>query len=71
VAGGLTREDGQDRIEFLAKVRNAALQPLWRGGGANGSEPAVSEGFRANRIVFVNDVYFCARDVVRACLLCS
>ena len=71
-AGGLTRESGQDRIEFLADVRNRALQSLWReeegaasrssrNGSSSGQLPG---GFRADRIVFINDVYFCARDVV-------
>lgn len=64
-AGGLTRAEGQDRIDFLAQVRNAALEPLWRGGG-NGNESAWGSegGFKADRIVFINDVYFCARDIV-------
>lgn len=65
-AGGLTRAEGEDRIDFLAKVRNLALEPLWRARyGGNGSAPVTGEGFRADRVVFVNDVYFCARDVVR------
>ena len=28
--GSLTREPEQDRIDFLAQVRNLALEPLWR-----------------------------------------
>ena len=59
------RAEGEERIEFLAKVRNRALEPLWRGAGGNGSVAVTGEGFRADRIVFVNDVFFCARDVVR------
>ena len=64
-AGGLRRAEGQDRIEFLAEVRNRALAPLWRetGGSLNGT--ATGAGFKADRVVFINDVYFCARDVVR------
>ena len=62
-AGGLTRAEGQDRIDFLAQVRNAALEPLWRGAG-NGSAWGAEGGFKADRVVFLNDVYFCARDVV-------
>ncbi len=65
-AGGLTRAEGEDRIDFLAQVRNSALEPLWRGAGGNGSAAVSGEGFRADRIVFVNDVFFCARDVVSA-----
>ena len=63
-AGGLTRAEGQDRIDFLAQVRNAALEPLWREAGHNGSAWGAEGGFKADRIVFINDVYFCARDVV-------
>ena len=62
-AGGLTRAEGQDRIDFLAQVRNAALEPLWREAG-NGSAWGAEGGFKADRIVFINDVYFCARDIV-------
>lgn len=70
-AGGLARAAGQDRIEFLAEVRNRALQPLWReeeeraGSSGQNRSAAAGAGFRADRIVFINDVYFCARDVVR------
>lgn len=46
-------------------MRNRALEPLWRGAGGNGSAAVTGEGFRADRIIFVNDVFFCARDVVR------
>ena len=48
---------------FLAQVRNAALEPLWKE-GSNGSTWGNEGGFKADRIVFINDVYFCARDVV-------
>ena len=63
-AGGLTRAEGQDRIEFLAQVRNAAVEPLWKE-SSNGSAYGAEGGFKADRLVFINDVYFCARDVVR------
>jgi alpha-1,3-mannosyltransferase len=62
-AGGLMRAESQDRIEFLAQMRNAALEPLWKE-GSNGSAWGNEGGFKADRIVFINDVYFCARDVV-------
>lgn len=62
-AGGLTRAEGQDRIDFLAQVRNAALEPLWRE-AVNGSAWGAEGGFKADRIAFINDVYFCARDIV-------
>lgn len=42
-------------------MRNLALDPLWREAGNASADEA---GFKADRIVFVNDVFFCARDVV-------
>ena len=58
-AGGEARPEGHDRIEHLARMRNAALGPMLRTPG--GGPPA----WRADRLVFVNDVFFCARDVLR------
>lgn len=78
IAGGnLTRADDQDRIDFLAQVRNAALEPLWlkstsESGTANTWFDA--RGLRAevlwpaDKVIFLNDVYFCARDAVRLLL---
>lgn len=44
-------------------MRNAALGPMLRApdGGSGGGPPP----WRADRLVFVNDVFFCARDVLR------
>ncbi|KAJ9527014.1 hypothetical protein QJQ45_025289 [Haematococcus lacustris] len=56
-AGQLSRL-GAERIHFLAKVRNTALLPLWHSKHHSG-------GFPAQRIVFLNDVWFCHQDVVR------
>ena len=77
IAGGnLTRSPEQDRIDFLAEVRNAALEPLW----LDVQEPAPTNSsawfsnrkttklWPADKVVFFNDVYFCARDVVRLLL---
>ena len=38
--GDLTRQDGQDRIEFLAQARNSALEVLWLNGSAAGMNVA-------------------------------
>ena len=75
--GNLTRGETQERIDFLADVRNAALEPLWADTISDGGipstwiheEPAHKEKvWPADRVVFMNDVYFCARDVVRLLL---
>ncbi|GFR42846.1 hypothetical protein Agub_g3804 [Astrephomene gubernaculifera] len=44
----------QHRIQFLASVRNAALEPLY------GAPPGTYDN-----VVFVNDVFFCAADLFR------
>ena len=62
-----------DRITFLAKVRNAALEPLWQlrsGQGSNVTwmghlEERGLGPWPATRIIFLNDVYLCAKDVIR------
>jgi hypothetical protein len=57
--GGEARPKGRDRIEHLAHMRNLAAAPTI--GGQDGSAPR----WPAQRLVFINDVYFCARDVLR------
>jgi Cryptococcal mannosyltransferase 1 len=59
--GQLQRYPGQDRIEFLAAVRNEVLEPLLQPGqGCNSTScPA------ASKVVFINDVYYCGTDVMR------
>ena len=37
---------------------------VFRAAAKTGARPG-GAGFRADRVVFINDVYFCARDVVR------
>lgn len=54
-AGSLQPGKGQDKSTFLASVRNAALAPLW----------SVRDPWQADRVVFLNDVWLCAADVVR------
>jgi alpha-1,3-mannosyltransferase len=80
VGGNLTRQPEQDRIDFLAQVRNAALEPLWLETGSEevaGLAPwynSRSRGLQsqvlwpADKVIFLNDVYFCARDAVRLLL---
>lgn len=77
VAGGnLTRAPDQDRIDFLAQVRNAALEPLWletlseSGGNTwfDSRGPRAEVLWPADKVIFLNDVYFCARDAVRLLL---
>lgn len=38
---------------------------LWEERGADGSSSSSAPVWPAERVVFLNDVYFCARDVVR------
>jgi len=57
--GTLTRQKHQGRIEFLATVRNEALKPLVQ---------SAREGIMYDRIVFVNDVFFCKDDIQRLLL---
>ncbi|GMH32524.1 hypothetical protein BSKO_00358 [Bryopsis sp. KO-2023] len=52
--GGDLRKEGQGRIEFLAGVRNRALEPLYD----------AEEGIW-DKIVFINDVLFCSQDIIR------
>ena len=62
-----------DRITFLAGVRNAALEPLWQLRSGQGNNVTwmghlEERGFGpwpATRIIFLNDVYLCAKDVIR------
>lgn len=76
--GSLTRGEHQDRIDFLAQARNHALQPLWLSTAQSASMgarevvgevlPAKSSAhavWQAEHVVFLNDVYFCAQDVLR------
>lgn len=73
VGGPLQRAHGQDRIQFLASVRNAVLEPLLPssapGDGTPGHIAQASCGPHgcpaASRVVLLNDVYFCASDVLR------
>lgn len=62
------REEGEGRIGFLAKVRNKTLEPLWRARDMASGEFTARGGWKADRIIFMNDVFLCAKDVVRLLL---
>lgn len=49
VNGDVVRSKGEDRIAFLAKLRNKALEPLLVSGGA-----------RYDQVVWLNDILYCA-----------
>lgn len=76
VDGNLTRAENQDRIDFLAQVRNAALEPLWIETAEPDEQNMWSVGqpsrskrmWEADKVIFANDVYFCARDAIRLLL---
>ncbi|GMH35746.1 hypothetical protein BSKO_03614 [Bryopsis sp. KO-2023] len=57
IMGGMVRKPEEERIEFLAKVRNEALQPLveWK----------ASSDWIASKVIFLNDIFFCPQDVLR------
>lgn len=57
--GTLTRTKNQPRIDFLAQVRNKALEPLLK---------QATKGYFFDRVLFINDVYFCAGDLHRVLL---
>uniref|UniRef100_A0A0G4GBL2 Alpha-1,3-mannosyltransferase CMT1 n=1 Tax=Chromera velia CCMP2878 TaxID=1169474 RepID=A0A0G4GBL2_9ALVE len=48
---------GSPRIEYLAKLRNIAMAPLW--------EMKENEGIEFDRVLFLNDVIFCPGDALR------
>jgi len=48
------RASGQKRINFLAKVRNKAMEPFYQ-------KPANFYDY----VIFLNDVYFCYEDIIR------
>lgn len=57
--GLVTRDEGTERIQFLSEVRNAAMRPLF-------TQSAF--GNQWDRVVFINDVYFCKEDMHRLLL---
>ena len=59
----------QNRIGFLAKVRNAVLDPVVLRAalqyGLETSDNRWSTSWNIGKVVFVNDVYFCAQHIFR------
>ncbi|KAK9806939.1 hypothetical protein WJX72_008114 [[Myrmecia] bisecta] len=55
IVGGIERQPGQERIDFLTQVRNEVLGPLY-------------SGLPADRIIFINDVFFCEHNLRRLLL---
>ena len=47
----------ENRIDFLARERNEAMRPFYKS-----SQPF-------DNVVFINDVFFCAHEVLRSVLL--
>jgi len=79
VINGQTRANGQGRIEYLAQMRNTALIPLFPSDsdkvpmGALTQSPVLRskrEDLRLPdaaswRVLWINDVFYCAEDMVR------
>ncbi|PVU94167.1 hypothetical protein BB559_003067 [Furculomyces boomerangus] len=55
VVDGEKKPKSVHRIEYLAKIRNKALEPL---------ETESSNGHKYDKIVFMNDVVFCRNDIL-------
>ena len=67
--GELRRGEGESRIDFLSKVRNKALEPLWTPSNSiNQTSTAPTAAFPADRILYMNDVFVCAKDFIRLML---
>ncbi|GLI66338.1 hypothetical protein VaNZ11_010075 [Volvox africanus] len=67
LGGSIQREKGEDRIHFLARVRSAALVPLFEQCNATGQfcAPSNDKSNSSGRIIFLNDVLFSAADIMR------
>ncbi|GIL63118.1 hypothetical protein Vafri_17243 [Volvox africanus] len=67
LGGNIQREKGEERIKFLARVRSAALVPLFEQCNATGQfcAPSSDKSNSSGRIIFLNDVLFSAADIVR------
>lgn len=58
VRGNVTRGRYEDRIPYLARVRNAAMQPVY-------DSVHNSSLLKPDKVIFLNDVLFCANDILR------
>ncbi|MEW5297786.1 MAG: hypothetical protein WDW36_000970 [Sanguina aurantia] len=55
--GQLRRGPAEPRIQFLAAVRNLALEPVLAA--------ATASVFQAEYVIFINDIFFCFADTLR------
>ena len=56
------KEDGH-RINFLAEARNLAMQPFYSGAAAQHMR-----GGAFDEVLFINDIYHCASDILEVLL---
>ncbi|GJQ11658.1 hypothetical protein GpartN1_g3449.t1 [Galdieria partita] len=56
VNGSIVRKSKEHRIHFLSRIRNEVLEPLYSG------------NFSAKYVAFINDVFFCANQIIRLLL---
>ena len=49
-------------------MRNKALEPLWGDQGNGKTAAGGAQGWLADRIIYMNDVFVCARDFIRLML---
>ncbi len=64
VTSGEVGKDNGHRINGFARIRNAAMAPLYDGIRAWRNSEG-KEGWMADRVLFVNDVFWCAEDALR------
>lgn len=71
-AGALVKGENDSRIDFLAKVRNKAMEPLWLLANKSLSDASDQASrqkpWKADRVLFMNDVFICAKDFMRLLL---
>ncbi|GIL85980.1 hypothetical protein Vretifemale_14254 [Volvox reticuliferus] len=67
LGGSIQREKDEERIHFLARLRSAALAPLFQQCNATGRfcAPSSQGSNTSGRIIFLNDVLFSAADIMR------
>lgn len=54
IHGAVRQRNGESKSQFVARLRNAVLEPL-----------RSFEAWRVERVVFVDDVFFCAQQILR------
>jgi len=66
-AAGTTPKWSGNRVAFLSRVRNWVMKPLYDNAAGNGTSRASVNG-AFTRVLFLNDVLYCAEDMVRLAL---